>query len=299
MKILLVSLKISPRKTIQVQLEGRTAWTQNSKSCVCIGGSFMKSLIIKIVLLQIPLLSTLHAAPRLQPGECSSDPDNKVYLASLKSGSALRFDRIRQEIGANRIDNLVDTDSRHHYFCRIQCADANIENNFIWVQMSDSVSRAMDMQGFLCPHVSIENVQIVGSIWGPQPVVKKFEAFTSPFFEVHDWLKNSGFQLSSLQAESRLAAAVLSFQQVGVAFINSNSPVLKTAGIQLLEISSLTNNGKRILLDNVRNLNQKNWEYEAQYSDSDYFVFNMLKTHARFLQYSDLNFLEESLSDAK
>jgi hypothetical protein len=234
------------------------------------------------------------AAPDLLTGECVSEPDKKVYLASLQADSHQRFNSIRQAIGEARLVSLKNTDSQHYYFCRILCTDSSLIQNPIWVQMSDSTSRAMDMQGFLCPMVSIENVHIVGSIWGPQPVVRKFEALTSNLFEVHQWLKSSGFLLSPSQVESRLKTARTSFQQVGLAFIKSNSEVLIAAGAQLLEISALTPKGKNLILNHVKTLNDKNWELETQYSNSDYFVQNMLRTHARYLQYSNLNFLNES-----
>ncbi|MFN8847577.1 MAG: hypothetical protein ACK5V3_00365 [Bdellovibrionales bacterium] len=258
----------------------------------------MRLFKFSILVYLFPLFTLLQASPILQPGECKSNPDDKVYLASLKSNSGFHFNRIRQEIGESRIDNLTNTETRHFYFCRVQCADVQSNHHYIWVQVSDSVSRSMDMQGFLCPQVSIENVQIVGSIWGPQPVVKKFEAITSSFFEIHDWLKMTNFQLSPSQTQSKLSSALINFQQVGVAFVNSSSPVLKSAGSQLLEISAQTPNGKKLLLDYVNILNQKNWEFEAQYSETDYFVFNMIKTHARFLQYSHLDFLIETAGNS-
>jgi hypothetical protein len=257
--------------------------------------------LVFVFFLLISQIEYGYAAPTsttsLQPGECMSEPDNKVYMSSIQASSIERYKSLRQEIGEDRIKNLKNTETQHFYFCRIQCLDSKSQANFLWVQMSDSPSRAMDMQGFQCPMVSIENVHIVGSIWGPQPVVRKFEALTSHFFEVHQWLIRSEFQLSSSQTESRLKPTLSIFQQVGIAFINSNSEIMNAAGAQLLEISALTKSGRSLLIKHTDQLNEMNWALSQDFSSPEFFVLNMLKTHARFLQYSDLSFLKTEAND--
>lgn len=225
------------------------------------------------------------SALTLFPGECVSNPDHKVYLGALKRNNA---SNIRQEIGADRIDSLENSDQNQYYFCRVTCLGPQSQEHRLWVLLSEPASRHNDMQGFQCPHVSIQNVQIVGSIWGPQPVVAKFEAFSTHLFEIHSWLKSTGFQLSDEELNRRLTLLRPTLHQVGLAYLQARSAVLNEAGVRLLEIAALTEKGRADLLNIVRELNSRNWEIQMDYTRADSFIANLIKVNGRFLQYSNL-----------
>jgi hypothetical protein len=133
---------------------------------------------------------------QLRPGQCYSLPDSKIYLENLKTRPDF-YTQTMNEIGTAQLANLQNTDSVNYYFCQAKCKNQQGQIEKLWTTLSDLTSHFSDMNGFLCTGVSIENVQIVGSIYGPQPVIKPYWAFEKNLIQTAEWLRKINFKLSS------------------------------------------------------------------------------------------------------
>lgn len=239
-----------------------------------------------LVLLTIGLSAA--PSPKLSPLECVGNPDQKIYLASLRNTTSTGFKRIKNEIGLTKLQSAKDTETSHAYFCRITCQGPSGEDSAFWVSLTDQVSRHNDMQGFQCPHIEIKNVPIVGSIWGPQPVVSKFSAVKSPLPEVRDWLKSLNYQLSENDLKNLMPAFREILSEVGLAYLKSLSTPLIEAGAELLAMSTNSLEAQENVLKVVVRLNEKNWQTKPNFLDPNYFVEVIFITHGRFLMYTPM-----------
>lgn len=223
--------------------------------------------------------------PVLKNGQCYADPDSKNYLVGLKASTNSSYDRIKSEIGLDKLQSLRDTPDKNYYFCQLTCLSDTGKPQQIWVTQSDSPAQFANMNGFLCAGVSIENVQIVGSIYGPQPVVSPFISYETDFPEVHQWLQKIGFTLNQLEYETKFAEMQKNLEKVALAYVQSSSPLLQDAGVQLWEIANKSEVGQKILSEKLDKLTHNNWKIELNSSSPDYYIEIMLKQWGRFLDY--------------
>lgn len=242
------------------------------------------------------LISSLALAaqmPALSPGECAADPDAKIYFSSILANARAAYDRIKSEIGLERLATLQDTDSSQHYFCQITCQNRDGQNSTFWMAHSDSPSRAMDMNAFLCTGIRIENVQIVGSVYGPQPVIEKFKAVQSQAPEVHNWLIGQKFELTQIEYRQNFEELKKTLHQVSLAYLNSGSPVLRTAGVDLYDIAVESERGLILISEILVELREQNWVLEQNLMSPNYYVLNLFRVFGRFLEYMP-NSLEQN-----
>lgn len=253
-----------------------------------------------IAFLSIPALSmtdTERLFPQLAPGECASMPETKVYLSYLKSNhEGSFFKSVLTAIGEDKIKNLSNTADINYYFCQVRCKssspitdDANETEHITWVQHSDAPANFDNQNGFLCKHVSVELVPLVGSLSTLAPVVSRFSGFESSAPELHSLFIKNNFKIK----ESAKNAILLRFQSnilnIGRAFIQSNSDVLKAAGEEMFNYSQMNETGKKLLKQRITRLSNSNWNFPVDYTSKDYFIDQMLSQNGRFLEYLDLD----------
>ncbi len=222
--------------------------------------------------------------PALRSGQCYSNPDSKNYLAGLKSGSNY-YNSIVSDVGANRFEKLSDNSEVHNYFCQITCMGQDSQLMTKWVLHQDNPAHFSDMNGFVCHGVGIENVQIVGSIYGPQPVVTSFWAFETDYPELRSWLKATKFRLSPRESEARWTELSKAFVTIGVAYYNTQTPMFVESGRQILEISARTPEGKSLAKTYISILTKQDWSFDNKQSSVQGLVFMNLKAMGRFLEY--------------
>lgn len=220
----------------------------------------------------------------LKPGQCYSLPDSKNYLESIKA-RASASQRTISEIGEQKISELKDTDATNYYFCRVKCKNMRGEMDSFWATHSDSPAHFSDMNGFLCAGVSIENVQIVGSIYGPRPVVRPYWAFDTGLAEMKIWLRSTNYSLSSSEFQAKMAPLRVTLNYIAAAYVSSTSPLLKEAGLTLSHFADATPEGDSALVKYASQLAAQNWQLATNYASADFYVANMIKTHGRFLEF--------------
>ncbi len=242
--------------------------------------------VLSVSLLSIQVLGAT-VLPILSAGQCYSDPDSKNYLASLKSGTSY-YQAISKDIGPERLSKLVNTTEINYYFCRVTCQDQKAQQSSKWVLLQDNPRHFSDMNGFLCAGVDIQNVQIVGSIYGPQPVVSSYYAFNTDFPELRDWLKVSGYRLSKSEIQQRWPELSRNLNSIINSYMTTGSPVFAEAGRQLWEISSQSAEGKVMLKKYIEQLAANKWKVEMSPLSAEALVSINLKMFARYLEYGDL-----------
>lgn len=239
-----------------------------------------------LILMTLFFIHPGQASPS-HSGECQADPESKTYLSSLKASlSRGRIHEITQQFGMNRIENLIDTPLETHFFCKLACLDQQLKSQSVWILQSDRIENFANMNGFLCHQVSIENVHIVGSIYSPKPIAKNFFAYDSDFEDVHQWLQRIQFRLTEETIANRKIELQENLKIVSLSYLTSSSEQLKEAGVQLWEIAVNSEVGMQILKEKLNILNKQNWQLKVDYTSSEYFVLQSLRTHGRFLQYS-------------
>lgn len=229
-------------------------------------------------------LSASEILNKLSAGQCYSDPLSKNYLKSIKPNPE-RYPFLLRDIGIEKFKNLKDTASTQYYFCQVSCKDQFHQISQIWVTMSDSTDNFSKMDGFLCPHVIVENVNIVGDIYSPQPVPQIFYGFNSSLPEIHRWLLQIDFRLSSPAYEAQWMAAQPDLKKVAKELLNTNAMNFVEAGARLFEIANASDLGVRLLNDYVQRMNLQNWKTTAPPGSVDFLVETFLIANLRFVPY--------------
>ena len=222
----------------------------------------------------------------LSTGQCYSVPDSKTYLESLqaKPGS---YPKMISELGSEKLASLQNSDSTNYYFCQVKCKNQTGLMDTFWTTLSDSTARFSDMNGFLCSQVTIENVQIVGSIYGPQPVIHSYWAFESNLPEAHLWLRQIHFKLPMDEYKSKLKSLRTTLNYIAASYMTSTSPVLMSSGQMLSHFADGSADGDLALLKYVVELARGNWSPDKMpLGSAEYFTFTALKAHARFVEYA-------------
>lgn len=219
----------------------------------------------------------------MKPGQCYSLPDSKKYLDALIQHPNAS---VILEIGPEKISRVHDTATTDYFFCKLKCKDTSGHINTLWATHSDNSANHADMNGFLCAGVRVENKQIVGSIYGPQPVIYSFWSFDTSLPEVREWLLTSQYQMNSEDFQEKLVPLRTTMNYIAAAYITSTSAVMKEAGMTLSRFAEGTPEGTSALINYAAQLAQKKWILETNYTSSDFFVANMIKTHGRFLEFA-------------
>jgi len=255
------------------------------------GKSFIVFLRLKVLVTIIGSGFSLQALAQKLPddsqlaaGQCYSLPDSKNYLLSLKAKPESNTNTIK-EIGADQIKNLNDTDNENFYFCKVQCKRNSGAMQALWITQSDSPSRFSQMDGFLCAGVSIENVQIVGSVYGLQPVVRDFSGYDSAFPEIHQWLKNEKFILDTATYNKKFIEFRMTFNKVAAVYVMADSAALKEAALLMSKMVDGSAEGEILLKNYVAKLIVSNWQFKIDFQNAESIVQNMLKINGRFLEY--------------
>lgn len=220
----------------------------------------------------------------LMPGQCYSLPDSKNYLESLKARPS-SFTTIISEIGQERFQKIQDSSFEKYYFCKIRCKNQSGTVDSFWLTQSDSPGHLSDMNGFLCAGVSIENVQIVGSIYGPQPVIATYWAFETDFPEAHAWLAKTNFSLTPADYQKKFLLMRATFNQIAAAYTISSSADLKSAGLTLSKLVDGSSEGNALLRTYLNTMHDHNWNFRINYSSVDSIVLSNIKIYGRFLEY--------------
>lgn len=226
---------------------------------------------------------------QLKPGQCYSLPDSKNYLESI-TARATTSQRLIQEIGEQKFSSLKDTNSVNYYFCKVRCKNISGEMDSFWATHSDDPDHFSDMNGFLCAGVSIEQVQIVGSIYGPRPVVRPYWAFDAALPEMKAWLKDTKFSLGEETFGAKMAPLRTTLNYIAAAYVSSSAPLFKEAGMTLSHFADGTPEGDAALLGYAAKLAEADWNIGTTAASSDYFVAMMIKTHGRFLEFPPLKY---------
>ncbi len=225
--------------------------------------------------------------PELRAGQCYSDPESKTYLSGLKAGGAQSLS-IAKDIGSERLSKLVNTSDTHNYFCLVTCQNSAAKRSTQWVVLQDNPSHFSNMNGFICTGVQIENVQIVGSIYGPQPVVSAFWAFDSSLIELRDWLRDTNFHLPEVAANSLWTQLSSQLNVVAAAYVMTQSPQFKDAGKKLSEIAARTSSGRELLKTYIPELTKGAWKLNSSEMTAQTLIDMNLKAFGRFLEFTDL-----------
>lgn len=247
----------------------------------------MGSIILMFV--SIAVSAQAQKAPdesQLQAGQCYSLPESKMYLENLqtKPGS---YSKMINEIGPEKVAGLKDTDSTNYYFCQVKCKNKKGLMDTMWTTLSDSTSRFSDMNGFLCAGVSIENVQIVGSIYGPQPVINVYWAFESQLSEPYEWIRSINFKLSVSEFKTKMVALRVNLNYIAASYITSTSPVLMSSAQTLSLFANGTGEGDAALIKYVTQLAAENWSPQnVTLGSAEYFTITALKSQARFVEFA-------------
>ena len=223
---------------------------------------------------------------QLAAGQCYSLPDSKNYLSALKSKPD-SYSKTVQEIGPEKIKNLIDTDNENYYFCQVRCKNRSGDMGSVWITQSDSPSRFSQMEGFSCAGVTVENVQIVGSVYGLQPVVRDFAGYDSSFAEIHQWLKNENFILDTATYNQKFSEFRLIFNKVAAVYVMADSQALKEAALIMSKMVDGSAEGQLLLKSYVTKLAQNHWQFKIDFQNAESIVQNMLKLNGRFLEYSE------------
>jgi len=249
---------------------------------------FKKTSVFAFTLFATVLLAQAQKSPeesQLRAGQCYSIPDSKTYLKSLQANPGA-YPKMISELGSEKIANLQNTDSTNYYFCQVKCKNLTGLMETFWTTLSDSTARFSDMNGFLCSQVTIENVQIVGSIYGPQPVIHSFWAFESNLPETYQWLRKIDFKLPLNEFNIQLKSLRITLNYIASSYMTSTSPVLKRAGETLSHFADGTDQGDLSLIKYVLALAETNWSLlKLTPGTEDYFTFLALNPHARFVEY--------------
>lgn len=223
---------------------------------------------------------------QLQVGQCYSLPESKMYLENLQSKPG-SYSKMISEIGSEKVAGLKNTESTNFYFCQVRCKNKNGLMDTLWTTLSDSTSRFSDMNGFLCAGVSIENVQIVGSIYGPQPVINTYWAFESLPSEPYEWIRSINFKLSASEFKNKMAVLRTNLNYIAASYITSTSPVLMSSAQALSFFANGTSEGEAALVKYVSGLAAENWSPQnVAMGSAEYFTITALKSQARFVEFA-------------
>lgn len=225
--------------------------------------------------------------PELKPGLCYTDPESKVYLSNLRESSSANLNRIRSEIGIEKLQSLNDTEGLKYYFCRATCQDQNGIEETLWITQSNSPTLAPDMNEFLCYGVQIESAHIVGSLFGPKPVSYSFPAYQTNISEIHAWLKDRQFAISSFDFAIQFSEFQKEVYKSSQSYSQSNSLVLLEAANILSQIANLTPHGEKYLRQTVLRLAKDNWQIRPDANNPNFYVEIIIKQIGRFLEYSE------------
>lgn len=250
------------------------------------------TLAIFATMLPVIMLISLQAQAQKLPddsqlaaGQCYSLPDSKNYLSSLKAKPE-SYTKTIQEIGMDKIKNLNDSENENYYFCRVSCKSRSGIMGSVWITQSDSPSRFSQMDGFSCAGVTVENVQIVGSVYGLQPVVRDFSGYDSSFTEIHQWMKSEKFILDTQTYNQKFNELRATFYKVAAVYVMADSQALKEAALIMSKMVDGSEEGHTLLKSYVTKLSAQSWQFKVDFQSAEYFVQNMLKLNGRFLEYS-------------
>lgn len=248
-----------------------------------------KTCLIVLMLISDSASAQSQKAPNeslLQAGQCYSLPESKTYLDNLKAKPG-SYSKMISELGSEKIANLQNTDSTNYYFCQVKCKNQTGSMETFWTTLSDSTARFSDMNGFLCAGISIENVQIVGSIYGPQPVIQTYWAFENNLIEPAHWLRKINFKLPQNTYTSMLNSLRTTLNYIAASYITSTSPVLISSGQTLSHFADGSSEGDLALRNYVVELARENWAPQKMVVGSaDFFTFTALNSQARFVEFA-------------
>jgi hypothetical protein len=248
-----------------------------------------KTYSVVLILISVSANAQSQKAPdesQLLAGQCYSLPESKTYLDNLKTKPS-SYSKMISELGSEKIANLQNTDSTNYYFCQVKCKNQSGSMETFWTTLSDSTARFSDMNGFLCVGISIENVQIVGSIYGPKPVIQTYWAFEHNLIETADWLRKINFKLPQDEFTSMLNSLRTTLKYIADSYITSTSPILISSGQRLSHFADGTSEGNLALRKYVVELARENWAPQKMVLGStDYFTFTALNSQARFVEFA-------------
>lgn len=249
------------------------------------------SLVAFLLLISVVIMAAQPArsAQGLAIGECLANPDSKIYLTAAQ-GSASLQEKLIQDLGKDRFFALVNTADQHFYFCSVECRMSESQQISIWVIHRDRPEHFSDMNGFLCKGVVIENVNIVGSIYGPKPVPYPFWSFESGSDEIQERLARMVFRLSSDQEQYFRFRMRKALREIVPAYLASSATFLKEAGVKLNEIDQQSDQGQALEKAALKILIENHWQIHLLPVDPDYYVHLAIKTYGRFLEYSSSEF---------
>lgn len=196
--------------------------------------------------------------PRVGRGQCFADTSSKRYLDNLASPSTISF-----VCDYKCIDNSGDA----HTVKAIGTADR---------ARAESGGNEMVCDGV----VVIERKRGVWDFDGVRP----FFARQSMRPEIFEWARSNRVQIPTSERQVLEAEFFTLAQKLGQAYLQAgqSSEVFRNAGLELLEVASQTETGKRHLNARLTELSQ-NPVPRIQPFTADTLVLNVIATHGRFM----------------
>lgn len=229
-----------------------------------------------------------YAEPKLKEGECHTVDDSKVYLKNIQNtNNPSAYTSTVNEIGANVISQLENTNEESYFFCKLKCV-LKSETHTIWITQKDRNENTKNMNGFVCAGLDIRDVAVSSTLTIKTTVAIPFMAVQSPYSEVHDKLKNISYTLSTQAGSALLTDFYTIMLAIQTAYSMASSEIFHNASTQLLLFSPENPQSLELLKEKVKTFDfSDNQEKKSilDYKSSDDLVLLFFKMHGRFIDY--------------
>lgn len=229
--------------------------------------------------------------PVLKEGQCHTLVDSKVYLADMQNPErAKSVSHIIQDLGEEYLSHMSNTSTESYFFCKVKC-QLKSNSEYIWIAAKDQNEKMKtDINAFVCPGLSIENVPASQTLSIKTTVPMVFEAVQSNFSEVHFRLKSLSYKLSGPLLSEMIITFFNTLKVVQGAYLSAQAPAFQEAAVEMAQYLPENPESWILIKDKVSSLNERQLDPKKSMLDytkgSDlvdlFFLFN-----GRFLQYVD------------
>lgn len=163
----------------------------------------MQILTVTLFIINFVISSTVYSqvidtskftSPDLMDGQCHSIADSKVYLSSL-SNDHLQWKELKTQLNPKRFSQLKNTDETSWYFCKLLCS-LNHNKSLLWIALTDRNENFKNMNGFVCPFLSITDVQATSTLSITTTIAKSFWAADSNLIDLNYYLVKENYKIS-------------------------------------------------------------------------------------------------------
>lgn len=256
----------------------------------------MRHVCVAVIILSItfPLFSLGQALstkqftePTLSEGQCHTLVDSKVYLKDLKSVSSNK--KAVDEIGAEKISTLSNTEEESYYFCKIKC-NLKSQAHFFWLTQKDRNVNFKNMNGFVCAGLDIQDVALSSTLTIKTTVATPFLAVQTQYPELHAKLKEISYKLTGAQVGTMLVEFFNTLKIIESAYSLAQSDMFQSAAAELKTYEPSNPESWVLIKEKVKKLEDQNAQYTpgmANFKTGEDVVNMFFLTNGMFLRYVD------------